>query len=369
MVRYPVFPPTLSLLVALGALTGCKEKTKAANAAVAPSAVVQTVEVVTIDRRDLVESLDLIGSVVANESAQIRAEVAGLVKEVHFVEGQVVKKGDLLLKIDDTELSAQALQAEAMLELAQSSFTRNQELLRTKSATPVELEKASAEFKGAQAQLALLRSRIDKTAIRAPFDGTVGARTVSPGDYVTSQATLTTVDDLSKLKIDFEVPEQFLRRVRPGTAFTVSSRGSGEATKGEIYFVSATISRETRSSAIKGVLLDPPEDLRPGMFANVSLILQVKTKSLTVPESAILNSTRGTQIVLVDGPKDAPVAKFVPVQLGLRTQGVVEITTKDEVEGHPVVAAGVGALALVPGMKLAPKPASPEMLAAGTPAL
>ncbi|WP_438481173.1 efflux RND transporter periplasmic adaptor subunit [Oleiharenicola lentus] len=358
---------TVSLLVSgLVGLTSCKEKAVAQTKAVA--AAPQSVEVVPIERRDLVESLELIGTVAASESAQIRAEVAGLVRAIHFVEGQQVKQGALLIKIDDTELAAQVLQAEAALELAKSSFTRSEDLMRTNASTKAELERASAEYKTAQAQLAFLRSRLDKTEIRAPFDGTVGARTISPGDYVTSQSALTTVDDLSKLKIDFEVPEHYLRRVKTGTTFTVSTRGaeSPDATKGEVYFVSISISRETRSSAVKGLLVNPPADLRPGMFASVSLILETRKNALAIPESAILNSTRGTQIVVVDGPKDAPVAKFVPVKLGLRTSGVVEIFTDESVEGKPVVAAGVGALALVPGMKLAPRPANAEMLGLAT---
>jgi membrane fusion protein (multidrug efflux system) len=351
-----------SLLAALLATAGCAKKNAAA--AKATEAPPQPVEAVAIGRHDLVESLDLIGTITANESAQIRAEVAGLVREISFVEGQTVTKGQLLIKIDDTELAAQTQQAEASLELAKSNYDRITGLLQTKSSTPAEHERVSAELKTAQAQLALLRSRLAKTEIRAPFDGTVGARAVSPGDYVTNQASLTAVDDLSKLKIEFEVPELYLRRIRVGTPFTVTIGGeAGKApVKGEVYFVSASISRETRSSAVKGLLLAPPADARPGMFANINLVLAVHQGALAVPEGAILNTTSGPRIVIADGPPEALVAKFVSVILGLRTAGMVEVTSKEPLEGRQVVAAGVGALALVPGMKLALRPAAAELM-------
>ncbi len=363
-----MFPPPriLAALIALIFLgtAGCAKKS--ASAARANAAPPQPVEVVPVARHDLVATLDLIGTIAANESAQIRAEVPGVVRSVHFVEGQVVTRDQLLLKIDDSELAAQTQQAEASLDLAQSSFDRSAGLLQTHINTPAEHERAAAELKTARAQLALLRSRLAKTEIRAPFDGTVGTRSVSPGDYATSQSTLTTVDDLSKLKVEFEVPEVYLRRIRVGTSFTVTLGGESAAppVRGEVYFVNASVSRDTRASAVKGVLLTPPADARPGMFANISLVLDVRRATLAVPEGAVLNSTQGPRLVIVDGPADAPVAKFVPVRLGLRTGGLVEVSSEIALEGRSVVAAGVGALALVPGMKLAPRPAATDLLEA-----
>lgn len=347
--------PCAALLLA----AGCA-KQSAGPAAAKSAQPPQPVEVVAITRHRLVETLDLTGTIAPNESAQIRTEVAGVVRAIAFLEGQAVTQDQLLIKIDDTELSAQVQQAEAALELAQSAFNRSAGLLQTAINTRAEHERAAAEFKTAQAQLALLRSRLAKTEIRAPFAGTVGARAVSPGDYVTSQSALTTVDDLSRLKIEFEVPELYLKRIKPGTPFTVAFRDDarGASVQGEVYFVSASISRETRASTVKGILRTAPEDTKPGMFASVSLVLAVRPDALAVPEGAILNTTQGPRIVICDGPAEAPVAKFVPVKLGLRTAGLVEVTSDTPLEGRSVVAAGVGALALVPDMKLSPQPPS-----------
>jgi membrane fusion protein (multidrug efflux system) len=360
----PLFRPFLRLnLIALCALAfvGCTDKKGAARKAAA-SAVVQPVEVLAIARRDMVESLSLVGSVAPNESAQMRAEVAGLVRAILFDEGQKVTKGQVLLKIDDTELVAQTTQAEEAFKLAESSLQRSQTLVTAQNTTQAAHDRAISEFNTSKAQLALLRNRLEKTQIKAPFDGIVGARTISPGDYVTPQTAITTIDDLSRMKLDFQVPERFLRRVHVGTSFLIRSRSmdSDKAIAGEVYFVSSVINPDTRSSEVKGYLTNPPVDLKPGMFANVELVLAVHKAVLTVPEGSIFNSSKGPQVVVIrTGTGNEPTADFVPVTLGLRSKGLVEIqpVKKDTVlEKESVVASGVGALILFQGAKLAPRP-------------
>ena len=354
-------------LVVLGwlALAGCADKKVAARKAAA-SAVVQPVEVLPIARRDLVESLSLVGSVAPNESAQMRAEVAGLVRAILFEEGQKVSKDRVLLTIDDTELVAQTTQAEEAFKLAESNLQRSQTLVTAQNTTQAAHDRTISDFNTAKAQLALLRKRLEKTQIKAPFAGIVGARTISPGDYVTSQTAITTIDDLSRLKLDFQVPERFLRRVHPGTSFLVRSRSmdSDQAVAGEVYFVSSVINPETRSSEVKGYLRNPPPDLKPGMFANVEVVLAVHKAVLTVPEGSIFNSTKGPQVVVVRSEKAVEfTADFVPVRLGLRSKGFVEIEPVKPgalAEKQPVVASGVGALILFQGAKLAPRPLRKE---------
>jgi membrane fusion protein (multidrug efflux system) len=139
---------------------------------------------------------------------------------------------------------------------------------------------------------------------------------------------------------------------------------SDKAIAGEVYFVSSIISADTRSSEVKGYLTNPPPDLKPGMFANIEVVLAVHKNVLTVPEGSIFNSSKGPQIVAVRAEKTGdPTADFVPVQLGLRSKGLVEIEPikKDALtEKQPVVASGVGALILFQGAKLAPRPLRKE---------
>ncbi|MCF3649479.1 efflux RND transporter periplasmic adaptor subunit [Synoicihabitans lomoniglobus] len=348
--------------------SGCaKDDAKApltgAGAGRADARQAQVVEVVELSRRDLAETLSLVGSLAANESAQMRTEIGGIVRGIYFDEGQEVKSGDLLLKIDDAELRAQAAQVEARYNLAQLNVTRSENLSQSRTIPQSEVDRARSEFSAAEAERSLIRLRLEKTEIRAPFDGVVGSRDISPGDYVTPTTVITTINDLSRLKITFEVPERFLTKVRPGTSVRVTTRATtaneaDQVLDGEVYFVSSTIDRAVRASEVKALLQHTAPGLRPGMFANIALILERKPNVLTVPEGAILTNASGIQIITVDESGDAPVAAFVTVKTGLRTSGLVEIMPQGATlaEGTKVVASGVGALILFPGAPLDPRP-------------
>lgn len=362
----------LTRFVCLGTLgaamlvAGCGRKT-AQTAAAAPGGArqAQPVEVTNVSRRDLVETLSLVGSVAPNETAQIRAEIAGQVRSVNFNEGEMVKRGQVLLQIDDAELRAQLAQAEARHRLAELNLKRSEDLTQAKSMSQAELDRVRSEFSSAEAELQLLRVRVAKMEIKAPFDGIVGARTISPGDYVTAATAITTLDDLSRLKIDFQVPERFTARVKPGSTFSVRAQTpSGEVrSEGEVYFSSSIIDRATRSSQVKGYLQGETPNLKPGMFANVDIVLAVRRGALTVPEGAVLVTPNGTQIIAVQEKGPDKVAQFVAVKLGLRERGLVEVMPVKEgelQEQQSVVASGVGGLVLFPGAKLEPRPLRQE---------
>lgn len=344
-------------------VSGCAKKEAAASAPVARAK--QPVEVVEIARRDLVESLSLVGSLAPNETAQIRAEVSGQVRAVLFEEGEVVAKNKVLVRVDDAELRAQAAQAEARFHLAELNLKRSEDLTQAKSMSQAEADRTRSEHSSAQAELQLLRVRLAKTEIKAPFDGIVGARTISPGDYITAATVITTLDDLSRLKVEFQVPERFAERVKQGSAFTLRAQTpTGEArAEGEVYFVSSVIDRQTRSTQVKGYIGKNINGLKPGMFANIDLVLQVRRGVLTVPEGAVLTTPKGTQLIAVRSKGSDKVAEMVPVTLGLRERGLVEVTpikAETLAEKDPVVASGVGGLMIFPGTVLEPRPLRQE---------
>lgn len=293
--------------------------------------------------------------------------MSGLIRTIHFEEGRPVKKGDLLVKIDDSELRAQVAQTQSRHELAKLNLDRAENLRLTQSNTQADADRARSEFTATQAEIELLKVRLARTEVRAPFDGVIEARTLSAGDYINSQSILTTINDLSRLKVEFQVPERFIGKVRRGTAFTVKSTSavSEVAADGEVYFVNSVIDRNTRSSEVKGFLTKAPSTVKAGMFAVIEIVLEVRKGALTVPEGAIFVDQRGPQLVTVADEKGEKVAAFVPVKLGLRTKGFVEVSAlKGELaEKVPVVAAGVGSLALFPGAKLDPRPLRAEFLA------
>lgn len=323
----------------------------------------QPVEVTAIARRDLTETLRVVGSLAPNETASIRPEMQGLIRAIEFTEGQRVKKGEILVRIEDSELRAQFAQSEARFELAKQNLTRAQALRQTLSNTEADVDRARSEHSAAQADLELLKVRLARTEVRAPFDGVVGARTLSNGDYVNTQTVLTTINDLSKLKVEFQVPEAALGKIKAGTPFTVKSTALNTGTTaGEVYFVNSVIDRATRSSEVKGYVTDANTPLRAGMFAEVEIVLDVRKGALTVPEGAILVDQRGPQIITVGDQGAEKVAVIVPVKLGLRARGLVEVAAVNGQlnENQQVVAAGVGSLALFSGARLEPRPLRAE---------
>ena len=328
----------------------------------------QPVEVIALARRDLSESLRVVGSLAPNETATIRPETSGLIRSIHFEEGQRVKKGDLLVKIDASELQAQLAQTQSRHQLAKLNLERAENLRQTQSNTQADVDRARSEFTAAAAEIDLLQVRLARTEVRAPFDGVVEARTLSSGDYVNTQAVITTINDLSKLKVEFQVPERYLAKVRRGTKFAVRPSSAEEtaaaAVEGEVYFVNSVIDRNTRSSEVKGFLTQPSPLVKAGMFAIIEIVLEVRKGVTTVPEGAVYVDQRGPQLVTVVSKEGEAVAAFVPVKLGLRAKGMVEVRpAKGEFNDKTqVVAAGVGSLALFDGAKLEPRPLRAEFL-------
>ena len=325
---------------------------------------VQAVEVTAISRRDLTETLRVVGSVGSNETASIRPEMAGIIREIRFVEGLPVKKGDLLVKIDDSELAAQLAQSKARFELAKQNLARADSLQQTLSNTQADVDRSRSEYAAAQADVDLLKVRIARTEIRAPFDGVAGSRTLSPGDYVNTLSIITTINDLSRLKAEFQVPERYVSKVRKGTPFTVkaSTSSTEPSTRGEVYFVNSVIDRNTRASEVKGYLTNPTPALQAGMFAVIEVVLEVRKGALAVPEGAIFVDQRGPQLVVVREQNGQKVAAFVPVKLGMRAKGLVEVSALEGQldERQLVVGAGVGALALFSGARLETRPLRQE---------
>lgn len=320
----------------------------------------QPVEVAPLVRQDLEEILNVVGSVAANESATIRPESTGLVRSIHFEEGQRVKKGDLLVKIDDSELRAQFTQNEARYRLAELNLQRAERLGESQSNSVADIDRARSEYASAKSDLDLLKVRLDRTEIRAPFDGVVGSRTLSPGDYVNSQSVITSINDLSRLKIDFQVPERYVAKVRPGTQFKLRSQAmaAADGLTGEVYFVAAVVDRATRSSEVKGFIAGESAGLQPGMFANVELVLDVRRNVLTVPEGSILTTTNGTQILAVKDEGGEKTVEVISVRTGLRAKGQVEVMplNVELTETRQIIASGVGALVLYPGTLIEPRP-------------
>ncbi len=360
-------PVSLLALTAAGFFTACKPDAREV-AAGASARTPQRVEVVPLVRDDLRETLEVTGTLEANESVAIQPELAGIVREIAFAEGQAVEKGALLARLDDAELRAQVAEAEARADLARINRERADSLAKDRTLAQAEVDQVRTEERAAVAALELLRVRLARTRILAPVAGVLGARRLAVGDYATPASALTTLDDLSALKVSFRVPERSIPQVKPGTRVTARIRVGADPrpveAEGAVFFVSASIDPAVRASEVKAVLRDPPPALRPGMFASVRILLSTREQVLVVPEAALLAGVRGVQLIAVAEKDGVPVARYVNVQTGLRAGPRVEVrpVAPDTIEaGERIVSSGVGALVLFPGAPLDPVPAHVEM--------
>lgn len=366
-------PVLLPALLFLAGVSACKPAKKSSSASGASARTPQRVEVVELVRDDLRETLEVTGTLEANESITIQPELAGIVREIAFEEGQTVEKGALLARLDDAELRAQVAEAEARADLARINRERADLLAKDRTLAQAEIDQVRSEERAAVAALELLRVRLARTRIVAPVSGVLGARRLAPGDYATPSSVLTTLDDLSALKVSFRVPERSIPQVKPGTRVTARVRVGADPrpieTEGEVFFVSASIDPTVRVSEVKAILRDPPPALRPGMFASVRILLSTREQVLVAPESALLSGVRGVQVIAVDEKDGQAVARYVNVTTGLRVGPRVEIraVAPDKLEaGDRVVSSGVGALVLFPGAPLDPVPAFVEMKPLGS---
>lgn len=292
------------------------------------------------------ETVGAVGTVEANERVEIKPEVSGLIESVDFVEGQRVRQGEKLFQLDSGKERASLAQAEAEEELARANLSRAQTLIGTKAISRQEVDQLQSEVAVKAALTRLEKERLIERTIVAPFDGVVGTRLVSPGQYVTAGTALATLVDDSRLKVRFRIPERQLGMVRVGQPGRLRvSAYRDQAFRGEIDLIDPEVDPATRTLEVR--LIIPNEDgrLKPGMFANVDVVAGVRENAVVVPESAIVPSLNDFSVFAVEDG----VAKLRPVTLGVRLPGKAEILEGLTPE-QPIVISGTQKL--VDGMKV-----------------
>lgn len=294
------------------------------------------VKVASVRRETLREQVSAVGTLLANESVIIRPELDGRVDEIHFSEGQSVAKGAKLVTMDYAETAAQVEAAEAEATLNRQRLERAQELQKKNFISEQALDEARENLNASRARLAERKARLDKLVIRAPFDGIVGVRQVSPGAYVNKGQDIARLEGIGTLKLDFRVPETYLRRIAEGQKVDVTVDAyPGERFEGTIYAIEPAVDEQTRTVLLRARIPNPGVRLKPGMFARVAVRLGERPDALTVPEQAIVPRGDGNYVFRVAGGK----AQLTRVDLGLRQPGIVEVTA-GLAEGDAVVTDG-----------------------------
>lgn len=323
------------VVAATGLCPGCRKSPAAAGV---PAGFAVQAVVVVAREHPVAESLALVGSLVANEMVELKSETEGTVQEIRFQEGQRVKTGDPLILLDETKFAAAAAEAEATFKVSASNFERAKTLSQQKLISKQELDQNAASFQAAQAAFDLKKRQLKDARITAPFSGVVSARRISPGQVIDKNTLLTILVDLDPVKVEFNVPERFIGQLKIGQKIMVKLVAYPDRSfEGEVYFIAPYVDEVQRTALLKGKIPNPNNELKPGMFANLDLTLQIKDRAIVIPESAVLSSGDRTMVYVVDNQDTAQVR---PVRLGIRQAGMVEILT-GLATGERVVAEGI----------------------------
>jgi membrane fusion protein (multidrug efflux system) len=309
------------------------------------SASKMRVQVHEVIPSELTERLATTGTVLANEEVELVSEISGTISSIHFDEGSRVAAGQLLLKIDDSELVAERKRAMHRVELAKRAETRQRQLLDDGVISSENYDVALGELNVLEAELQLIEAQLVKTTIRAPFGGVIGLRSVSPGAYLSSQTRIASLSDVDPVKLDFTVPEKHAGVLEPGDTVDFKVQGSERRFEGTIYAIEPGVDPVSRSLRVRARCANPDRVLVPGSFASVDLVLHSVEDALTVPSIAVIPELGGKKIFVYEDGAAQPRT----VETGIRAEDSVEITS-GLAAGDLVITTGL--MQLQPGLEV-----------------
>jgi membrane fusion protein (multidrug efflux system) len=318
---------SISLLTLLLLAFSCGKNEKTQSAPGAPGAgsktnlSVSSVEGFVAKPSVLTENITASGTLVPSEETELHPEATGRVVRLNLPEGRSVRKGELLLKIFDEDLKSQLRKLETQLKQAEITEQRLAELLKVKGVSQQEYDLATLAVQTIKSDIELLRISIDKTELRAPYDGIIGLRRLSPGAYVTPATAVTTIRAASALKLDFSIPEKYSNLIRVGQSLNFTVEGSPATYSAKVLATEQTIAADTRNLVVRASV-NNSKGLLPGTFVEVNLSLGNKTQALLIPNQSIIPQARDKKVILSKGGK----ALFVTVKTGIRQAGMIEVT-------------------------------------------
>ena len=272
------------------------------------------------------------GSLLANEEVDLVAEIVGKVRKIYFQEGVAVKKGQLLLKVDDADLQAQLTRAEFQKKLLAEKLERQRILLKRESISREAFDQLQTDYNMLEADIELLKVKISRTEIRAPFDGVMGFRYVSEGSYVQPSSQI----DNSTLKYEFNIPEKYADNNLKGQEVFFKVTGNDKLYSAKVYAVDPFIDVKTRMILLRARFRNTNGELMPGMFAKGNLVVGGKSEFIAVPTEAVVPEMDGKRMWIVKNGK----ALSVPVETESRDEKNVEVTSGISV-GDTVLTGGL----------------------------
>ena len=315
-----ILPSITYLIACLALFAACSDEPRGGPAGAwggAAKVVTQRIEL-----RPLVDEIEALGTARANESVEIRPRISSLITRIFFEEGQFVEQGDLLVELENSEIVAGLALAEASLSESRSLYNRSKELESTQAISASNLEALFAQVKVDEANVEAARAKLNHTRVRAPFSGRIGLRRVSPGSFVDTDTVITTLDDVSVIKLDFSVPETFVNVVRQGMNIVASSLVFPDRDfNGTVASIDTRLDPVSRAVEVRAVIPNDDGLLKPGMFMTVDL-QRDRGDVLLAPEQAIVPEGSRQYVFVIS----AGIAEKRQVQLGRRIPGYVVVS-------------------------------------------
>lgn len=284
------------------------------------------VEVGRVVAMRLADAAEAVGSLQSRQAVTLRPEVSGRVAALGFSDGARVRRGQLLVQLDDTLQRAQLQQAQAQAAIARTQLARNRELVAQGFVSQSAVDQSEAALEVAQAQVALAQAQLARLRVLAPFDGQTGIRQVNVGDYVKDGADLVTLVDADQVWVDYRLPERYAARVRPGQTVDVTLDALPERRfAGRVEAVEARVDADGRTLLVRARLDNRDGLLTPGMFARTRTEFGVREHALVVPEEALVPEGGRQYILRVLDTDQGPMAERLEARLGMRVPGKVEV--------------------------------------------
>ncbi len=288
------------------------------------------------------EDLELPGTIMANESTEIHPEISGRLTYLNTTEGKPVSKGAMIAKIYDGDLTAQLNKLNLQARVAEQTAKRYNELLKIDGVSRQEYDMQVLNISNIKADMAIVRSNIMRTEIRAPFSGTLGLKMMSPGAYVTPQTILTSIRQNSELKIDFTLPEKYASKMTTGQLIDFTTEGNPKKYTAKVIATEMSISADSRSLHVRALVIQKDNTLLPGSFVKVQTKFDPDPAAISIPTQAIIAEARGKKVIVYRSGK----VSFDEVQTGIRDSSMVQITAGLKA-GDTIITTGI--MSMKPG--------------------
>lgn len=335
----PSVVTAIAIALAVPKLLPLASSESTANASPVRGERTTAVRALTIEPSSLDSQLLLNGALAGNEAVVIKSERMGRIAEVLFEEGARVNEGQLLVRLDDSELQAEKGAVTTELELAESTFRRYRTLIDSNVVSREQFDEIQSRRNVLKARLKLIQTRIDKMAIRAPFSGVIGLRLVSPGELVDADTAIADLVVINPLKLTFGLPEIHQSRLAADLPVSLRVAGINRTFTGTVYAWNPRIEESSRTVAVRAKVDNPEGLLLPGNFASVTVTLETFTEALMIPATALVRGLEESIIYVVEDG----VAKRRAVSVGVRTRDQVQVLDGLQV-GDQVVYQGVQSL-------------------------